>query len=204
MGYRELSELSFLDYVVGITIGSIGAELATNVDKSWWRGLVAMVVFSSLEIILALISRKSIKIRGFINGNPIVIMIRGEIDRKALKKAQIDINVLLTQAREQGYFDLSDIDYAIMETNGKISFLPTPQKRQLSPQDFNFNTTRTGLCINLIIDGRVIEDNLKYAGITKKELEKILRQKRLHAEDVLLLTYDEQGKTQVFKNSLSK
>ena len=200
MGYRELSELSFLDYVVGITIGSIGAEMATNVDKSWWRGVLAMVVFAGLEILLSFITRKSNKAKAFISGKPIIIMKNSEIDKNALKKAQIDINDLLTQAREQGYFDLSDIDYAIMEHNGKISFLPVPLKRPLNPKDFNINANYSGLCTNLIIDGQIINENLVYAGITESKLESILKEKKLKAEQVMLLTYDEAGNIQVFEN----
>lgn len=201
MGYRELSELSFLDYVVGITIGSMGAEMATNVDKNWWRGVVAMTTFALMEIFLAFISRKSNKIRAFVMGKPIIIMEQGNIDRKALKKAQIDINDVLTQAREQGYFDLSDIDCAVMEDNGKISFLPKPLKRPLNPKDFNLSPSRSGICTNLIVDGIVMEENLISAKVSQKQLNKILSQRNLKAEEVLLLTMDESGQIQVFKNN---
>lgn len=203
MGYRALSELSFLDYVVGITIGSIGAEMATNVDKSWWRGLIAMTVFAFSEIALSYLTRKSTKARSFVAGKPIIIMSNGEIDRNALKKAQIDINDLLTQAREQGYFALSDIDYAIMENNGKISFLPTPLKRPLSPKDFNINADYSGLCTNLIIDGQIVNENLVYAGVSADKLNKILKERNLKPEEILLLTYDEAGNVEIFENKKS-
>lgn len=204
MGYRALSELSFLDYVVGITIGSIGAEMSTNVDKSWWRGLIAMSVFALMEIFLSYLSRKSNGIRKFVTGKPIIIINKGKMDRKALKKAQIDINDLLTQAREQGYFNLSDIDYAIMENNGKISFLPTPLKRQLSPEDMKLKPTYSGLPTTLIMDGHIMEHNLKHAGVSKKELDRILADEKVTARDVLLLSRDESGNINIFKNKTSK
>ena len=134
-------------------------------------------------------------------GKPIIIMEQGNIDRKALKKAQIDINDVLTQAREQGYFDLSDIDCAIMEDNGKISFLPKPLKRPLNPKDFNLSPSRSGICTNLIVDGIVMEENLISAKVSQKQLNKILSQRNLKAEEVLLLTMDESGQIQVFKNN---
>ena len=199
MGYRELSELSFLDYTVGITIGSIGAELATNVDKSWWRGLVAMLVFALVEVFFAFLSRKNMKLRKFMTGNPIIIMSGGEIDRKAMKKAQIDVNDLLTQAREQGYFDLSDIDYAIMEINGRISFLPVTQQKPVVAKDLDIKPQHTGLCTTLIVDGEIMEDNLVYAKVTPKQLDEILEKKKVKPQEVLLLTYDETGEVQVFK-----
>lgn len=199
MGYRELSELTFLDYIIGITIGSIGAELATNVDESWWRGVLAMSCFAGLEILLSYLSRKSNKVRAFVSGKPIIIMKNGQIQKQALKKAQIDINDLLCQAREQGYFDLSSIDYAIMEINGKISFLPTVDNQAPTLKDLNINKKHSGLCTNLIIDGDVIKENLEYAKLTDNDLIKILKKRNLEQGDVLLLTYDESGNVEYYK-----
>lgn len=199
MGYRELSELTFLDYVIGITIGSIGAELATNVDENWWRGVIAMACFAGLEILLSYLSRKSNKIRGFVTGKPIIIMSKGQIQKQALKKAQIDINDLLCQAREQGYFDLADIDYAIMEINGKISFLPTVDNQPPTLKDLNISKKHSGLCTNLIVDGDVIKENLEYVKLTDNDLSKILKKRNLEQGDVLLLTYDEAGNVEYYK-----
>lgn len=199
MGYRELSELTFLDYVIGITIGSIGAELATNVDENWWRGVLAMTCFAGLEILLSYLSRKSNKVRAFVSGKPIIIMKNGQIQKQALKKAQIDINDLLCQAREQGYFDLSSIDYAIMEINGKISFLPTVDNQAPTLKDLNINKKHSGLCTNLIIDGDVIKENLEYAKLSDNDLNKILKKRNLEQGDVLLLTYDEAGNVEYYK-----
>lgn len=200
MGYRELSELTFLDYVVGITIGSIGAELATNVDENWWRGVIAMITFAVIEILLSFITRKSSKARGFITGKPIIIMSGGKIDKKALSKAQIDINDLLYQAREQGYFDLADIDYAIMEINGKISFLPIPTKRTLDPTDFNINPEHKGLCTSLIVDGEILKENLPIAKLSPNDLDIILKERKLKPKNILLMTYDEAGNINVYEN----
>ena len=161
MGYRQISEMSFFDYVVGITIGSVAAEMATNIDTQWWRGVIAMSVYALFEILLPWISRKSVRARSFISGKPVVLIKNGQIDKNALKKAHLDINDLLSSARGQGYFSLSDIDGAIMETSGKVSFLPTPQMRQLNPKDFNFSPMHTGLCTNLVLDGKIMYSNLK-------------------------------------------
>ncbi len=199
MGYKELSQLSFLDYVIGITIGSIGAEMATNIDDDWWHGLEAMVILALLEILLSFLTRKSLKVREFVVGKPIIVMKNGEINRDALKKSQIEVNDLLSQAREQGYFNLSDIDYAIMETDGKLSFLPKPLNRALNPKDFNFSPERTGMCINLVIDGQIIEDNLVSAKLTEKKLDDIIAQRGLKKEDIFLLTVDETGSIEVYK-----
>lgn len=201
MGYRQISEMSFFDYVVGITIGSVAAEMATNIDTQWWRGVIAMAVYALFEILLPWISRKSVRARSFISGKPVVLIKNGQIDKNALKKAHLDINDLLSSARGQGYFSLSDIDGAIMETSGKISFLPTPQMRQLNPKDFNFSPMHTGLCTNLILDGKIMYSNLKETGIDERKLNKILADRQVRLKDVLLLTVNEAGQTEIYKKS---
>lgn len=190
MGYRQISEMSFFDYVVGISIGSIAAEMATNIDIEWWKGVSAMVIYGIIGILLSVISQKSIKARKFISGTPIVLIEKGKINKQSLKKARIEIDDLLTSARGNGYFNIGDIDYAIMETTGKISFLPVALKRQLNPQDFNFAPEREGLYVNVIIDGRIMKDDLKYAKMTMPQLEAELKKQNKKAEDVLLATVD--------------
>ena len=199
MGYRQISEMSFFDYVVGITIGSVAAEMATNIDTQWWRGVIAMAVYALFEILLPWISRKSVRARSFISGKPVVLIKNGQIDKNALKKAHLDINDLLSSARGQGYFSLSDIDGAIMETSGKVSFLPTPQMRQLNPKDFNFSPMHTGLCTNLVLDGKIMYSNLKETGIDERKLNKILAGRQVRLKDVLLLTVNEAGQTEIYK-----
>lgn len=190
MGYRQISEMSFFDYVVGISIGSIAAEMATNIDLEWWKGVTAMVIYGIVGILLSVITQKSIKARKFISGTPIILINNGRIDKKALKKARIEIDDLLTSARGNGYFNIADIDCAIMETNGKISFLPMAMKRQLNPGDFNFSPEREGLYVNVIIDGKIMEEDLKYAKITKSELELELKRQNKKLENLILATVD--------------
>ncbi len=199
IGYRQISELSFFDYIIGITIGSVAAEMATNIDLEWWKGISVMVIYVAVGAVFSLISQKSIKARKIISGQPIIIIEKGKIIKKNLKKAKIEINDLLTSARTNGYFNLGDIDYAIMENTGKISFLPVPMKRQLNPKDFNFAPVREGLCINVILDGRIMENDLKNANMTKKELEKQLKSQDKKIENILLATVDANKKLTVFE-----
>ena len=190
IGFRQISEMSFFDYVVGITIGSIAAEMSTNIDLEWWKGITAMVVYGAVGVFLSVITQRSLKARKIIAGKPIILMENGNIIRKNLKKARIEVDDLLSSARGNGYFNLSDIDYAIMETTGKISFQPVAKKRQLNPKDFNFAPEREGLYINVIMDGKVIDDNLSVAGITRQELEFMLKAKGDRLEDIMLGTID--------------
>ena len=189
MGFRQISEMSFFDYVIGITIGSIAAEMATNIDVEWWHGVVAMSVYGLLGFLISLSTQKSIKMRKFISGQPIVLIDKGKILRENLNKARIEINDLLTSARGNGYFNLSDIDYAIMETTGKISFQPVALKRPLNPKDFNFAPQREGLYYNLVIDGQIMEKDLKNAKISETELKKQVKNHGAKIEDVIPVSY---------------
>lgn len=198
-GYRQIAELSFFDYVVGITIGSIAAEMSTNIDLEWWKGILAMVIYGIFNVVLSKINQKSIKARSFIDGTPIILINKGKISKNALKKAKIEIDDLQASARINGYFNLSDIDYAIMETTGKISFMPTPLQRPLNPKDFNFSPERTGLTVNVVLDGKIIKDNLPVAGVTEQKVNQILKDKNLKIENVLLLTIDSSGSIDVFE-----
>lgn len=190
MGFRQISEMSFFDYVIGITIGSIAAEMATNIDLEWWKGILAMVVYGVVGVLISVLAQKSVKARKFISGKPIIIIERGKISKKGMRKARVELDDLLTSARVNGYFNLSDIDYAIMETTGKISFQPVAQKRQLNPKDFNFAPEREGLYINVIMDGHIIDDNLSVTGVTKKELDNMLKAKGDKLENIFLGTID--------------
>lgn len=202
IGFRQISEMSFFDYVIGITIGSIAAEMSTNIDLEWWKGITAMAVYGIIGVILSLLSQKSLAARKIISGKPIILIEKGKISKKNMKKARIELDDLLSSARGNGYFNLSDIDYAIMETTGKISFQPVGQKRNLNPKDFNFAPQNEGLYINIIMDGNIIEDNLSVAGITKKELGNMLKARGERVEDIILGTIDSNKQLSIFhKNS---
>ncbi len=201
IGFRQISEMSFFDYVIGITIGSIAAEMSTNLDLEWWKGITAMAVYGIIGVVLSLLSQKSIAARKIISGKPIILIEKGKISKKNMKKARIELDDLLSSARGNGYFNLSDIDYAIMETTGKISFQPVGQKRNLNPKDFNFAPQNEGLYINIIMDGNIIEDNLSVAGITKKELGNMLKARGEKIEDIILGTIDSNKQLSIFKKN---
>lgn len=198
MGFRAIAELSFFDYVVGITIGSVAAEMCTNLDIEWWKGVTAMVVYTLLDVTFIVLSQKSLKARKFISGLPIILIDNGKIIKHNLKKARIELDDLLTSARLAGYFNISDIQFAIMETSGKISFMPIPQERPLCPTDFNFTPEAQSLQVNVIMDGKIVENNLAAAGITKKELVRRVHRKNKEVKDIFLGTMDSKKVLTIF------
>ena len=92
IGHKQISQLELFDYITGITLGSIGAELATTLDKPWWKPAISMLVFGAVTVVLGAVTRKFPKARKFINGTPTIIMNRGKIYRKNMKKAKLELS----------------------------------------------------------------------------------------------------------------
>ncbi len=199
MGYRQMSQMSMFDYVNGITIGSIAAEMATSLDKSFLQPLTAMIVYALAAVCLSLAGSKSLKARRFIEGTPLILLNNGEIYRKNLKKAKIDVTEFLTQCRLQGYFDVSKLQTAILEENGKISFLPKVSDRPITPADMTLSPTQDYMVANVILDGKVLPENLRHTGNNLQWLEgQIKGQGANSAKDVLLATCDSSNQVTVF------
>jgi uncharacterized membrane protein YcaP (DUF421 family) len=191
MGYRQMSQMSMFDYVNGITIGSIAAEMATSLDENFMQPLTAMIVYAAAAIFLSLISSKSLAARRVIEGTPLILLNHGELYRENFKKAKIDVSEFLVQCRVSGYFDISKLETAILEGNGKISFLPKVSDRPMTPNDMNLSPQQDYMVANVILDGKLMEENLKHTGKDEKWLlNQIKGQGASGIEDVLLATCD--------------
>lgn len=205
MGNREMSQLSVFDYVNSITIGSIAAEMATCEFTDVVKPFTAMIIFALCIILLSILTDKSIKLRRFLTGKPSILYDNGQIYYKILAKAKMDLGEFLMQCRVNGYFDLSDIQTAILESNGKISFLPVSNKRPITGEDLNISPAQDYLVANVIIDGKIMPQNLKYIGQNEKWLTK-----QLHAQsisdisEVFLATCDRDNKLCVYKKLKDK
>jgi uncharacterized membrane protein YcaP (DUF421 family) len=167
----------------------------------WWKGVTAMAIYALFEIFLSFISQKSITARKLISGKPIIIIQNGKINKENLKKARIELEDLVSLARISGYFSLGDIDYAIMENTGEISFLPIATKRTLNPKDFNFSPQRTGLPTSVIVDGKYMDDDMQRVKLEKTKLQNIMNSRNLKVENVLLATIDENGHIEFFEKT---
>jgi uncharacterized membrane protein YcaP (DUF421 family) len=199
MGYRQMSQMSMFDYVNGITIGSIAAEMSTSLDKNFMQPLVAMIVYSIAALVLSWTSSKSMKIRRVVEGTPIVLLNHGEIYKDNLKKAKIDVSEFLVQCRVNGYFDVSKLETAILEGNGKISFLPKATDRPATPADMSLAPSQDYMVANVILDGKIMEQNLKHTGNDEKWLQNQIKgQGAKEVKDVLLATCDSSNKVTVF------
>ncbi|MDO4544124.1 MAG: DUF421 domain-containing protein [Clostridia bacterium] len=169
MGNKQLSQLSLFDYVVGITIGSIAAELATELDTPINSG-TALIAYGLIAVLISFLTNKSIVCRRIFAGRPILLMDAGKLFKKGFKKARLDLHEFLAMARVSGYYNINTVETAIMETNGNISFLPKSVSRPVTTQDMAMNPTQEHMQRNLIMDGRLMEENMKAAGVTARWL----------------------------------
>ena len=200
MGNREMSQLSVFDYINSITIGSIAAEMATGEFTDILKPFTAMIVFAILNLSLSLLTNKSLKLRRLITGKPSILYDKGQIYYKNLSKAKMDLGEFLAQCRVNGYFDLSNIQTAILEANGKISFLPISDNRPVTGKDLNIHPEQEQLVANVIIDGQMMPLNLKHLGLDEKWLSKQLHLHDIHAvSEVFLATCDSNHKLCVYK-----
>lgn len=174
IGYRQMSEMSMFDYISGITIGSMAAEMATSLDKSFWEPLIAMVVYGLLTAFLAWLTGKNIQIRRFLSGSPYILFNDGKIYEGNFKKGHIDLSEFLVQCRLNGFFDLAELQTAILEENGRISFLAKSQNRPVCPSDLDLSPSKEQLLPTYIMDGQILTENLEHSGKDETWLSKQL------------------------------
>ena len=173
MGHKQVAQLDFFDYVSGITIGSIGAELATELEKPY-KPLIALCIWGGASILLNLLAHKIPRTRKYINGTPTILMQNGKIYRENLKMAKLDLSEFMLLCRERGYFDLEEIQLAVFEHNGRLSILPKSLDRPLSPRDINLSPKEASIGVEIIMDGRILGENLQRIGRDENWLNKQL------------------------------
>ena len=197
LGKKQVSQLSLFDYVVGITIGSIAADISLDLEKDLIAGIVSLLLYGIIAYIIAKATMKSITLRRFITGVPTILMENGKIIQSGLKKSKLDINDFLAEARTQGYFDL------IMEINGSISFLLKEKDKPSNKSDVNAKLSNSGIPANVIIDSNYMENNMEAMGKGKKWLDhelKVLGYKNY--DNILLATCDNNGKIIVYRKNV--
>lgn len=204
IGKKQVSELSLFDYVVGISIGNFASEMTMNLDGQYINGVIAVIIYGIIAYLVAVLTMKSMFLRRVIIGTPTIIIQEGKILEKNMRKVKIDINDLLEQCRTAGYFNINDINYAIMEANGKLSIMPKGEQKPLTPKDMKIKTTKEGLCANIIIDGNVMMNNLENMNKTEEWLEKELRVKGYKdINNILLATLDVNEKITIYEKNLN-
>jgi len=204
LGKKQVSQLSLFDYVIGISIGNFAAEMTINLESKEINGIWAVVLFGLFAYTISYLTMKSIVLRRFFMGTPTILIQDGKILEKNLKKMKFDINDMLEEIRSAGYFDLSQVEYAILEANGEVSILPKSEYRPLTPKDMKVKVDKEGLCCNLIIDGKIMHNNLKNINKNEKWLDKALKVKGYSdISKILLATVDVNEKIVVYERNLN-
>ena len=203
MGKKQISELNFFDYVVGITIGSIAADISLDIEKNMIAGIAALFIYGFISYIISFVSIKSILARRFFIGVPTVLVEKGKIIESGLKKSKIDVNDLLMEARENGYFNLDEIDYALMEVNGNISFLPKEKEKPVTKRDMKIKCSNEGLTVNAIIDSKYMVNNMKAINKDKEWLDHELKVNGYdNYDNILLATIDNNYKVTIYEKNV--
>lgn len=199
MGNREMSQLTMFDYIVGITIGSIAAEMSTSLENNFMEPVVAMIVYGLVTVFISYITCRSLSLRRFFTGRARILLDNGKLYRKNFKSAKIDLNDFLMECRINGYFNLSDIQTAILEPNGRVSFLPKSLKRPANPEDLNLSPNPENVVINVILDGVLLKENLAKTGNNINWLENNLKKQGINdIKKVFLATCDSQNNLSVY------
>ena len=198
IGKKQVSELSLFDYVIGISIGNFAAEMTINLESQEINGIVAVLIFGIVAYIVSYITMKSIYLRRFFIGVPTIIIDKGKINYKNMKKFKMDINDLLEQARINGYFDLSEIEYGIMEANGIMSFKLKDIYDTPTNKDLNINTKNIGICANIIIDGKYMKNNISNMNKNLEWVENKIKDMGYNINNILLATLNEKDEINIF------
>lgn len=199
MGRKQVAQLTPFDYIIGISIGSIAAEFAVNRDTPILDGIVGLVVYSLAAVLISILTDKSLAMRRFFTEKPLLLIQHGKINDRELRKSKMDLNDLLSQCRVAGAFSIDEIEHAVLEPNGQLSILKKAEQSPVTPQQLSLNVQPAVLCAEVILDGRVMTENLKGIGHDETWLSHALKEQGApSADQIFLALCDENGTLSVF------
>ena len=196
MGKREIGQLQPFELAISIMIADLASIPMTEIGIPITNGIIPILGLLIMHLIISIINMKSIKAREIICGKPRILIYRGKIDEKALIKERFTINELEERLRGNNIMNLGDIEYAILETSGQVTVIPKPEKRNVIAEDLNITPEYEGIPYDLVVDGKVMNKNLKKIGKDYNWLKKEVRKFNMNPEEALIVTYD--GKGQIF------
>lgn len=202
MGKKQISQLNIFDYIIGITIGSVGADISLDLNKHFIDGIVCLVTFGLFGAFVSFITLKSIRLRRLFSGTPSMLIEDGKIIEDGLKKVRFDINDLMEEMRNAGYFDISSIAYAIMETSGRVSFLPKDDSMPITKKDMDLKIVPSSLVCNAIIDGNIMINNLRAINKDREWMMHELKVMGKKLDDILLATVDSNYKVSIYEKGI--
>ncbi len=196
MGKREIGQLQPFELAISIMIADLASIPMTETGIPIWNGIVPILGLLVMHLVISLLNLKSIRAREIICGKPRILIYRGKIDERALKKERFTINELQERLRGNNIMNLGDVEYAILETSGQITVIQKPEKRNTIPEDFGITPEYEGIPYDLVVDGKIMTDNLQKIGKNYQWLEKQVEKFHIRPIDALIVTFD--GKGQIF------
>ena len=194
MGKRQAGQLQPFDLVIAVMIAEVASTPMAGAGVPITYGIVPVITLLALHSGIALASIKSDKLRAFFSGKPSIVIHKGVIRCRELKKLGYNLNDLIEQLRVKNVISISDVHYAVLETNGDLSVMLKPEKRPVQPDDLKLHPENPGFCFDVIMDGKIKPKNLEKLGFTETDLDLVLRQTGVkHIKSVFLATSDETG-----------
>lgn len=196
MGKRQIGELQPFELAISIMIADLASVPMSELGIPLTNGIIPILGLLVMDLLISWLNMKSINFRKIVCGKPSILVYRGKIDEKQLKKERFTINELQERLRGNDIFDIADVEYAILETNGEISVITKPGKKNLTPEDMGIKAEYEGIPYDLVVEGKVMHENLKTIGKNEKWLDKELDKFNTKSKDVLIATIN--GKGEIF------
>jgi len=193
MGKREIGQLQPFELAISIMIADLASIPMTDTGVPISNGIIPILGLLVMHLVISVVNLKSIKAREIICGKPRILIYRGKIDEKALKKERFTINELEERLRGNNVVNLCDVEYAILETSGNITVIQKPEKRNTIPEDFNIVPDYEGISYDLVVDGKIMDENLKKLGKNYQWLKKQVEKFNIRPEEALVVTIDAKG-----------
>ena len=193
MGKREIGQLQPFELAISIMIADLASTPMADTGIPLTNGIIPILALLVMHLVISIINIKSIKARQILCGKPSILIYRGKINEKNLKKERFTVNELEERLRGNNIVNIGDVEYAILETSGQITVIQKPNKRTTIPEDFGIEPEYEGIAYDLIVDGKVMYENLK---ILKKDydwLKKQVNKFGILPEQALLVTIDGKG-----------
>lgn len=193
LGKKQLSQLSFFEYIVGITIGSIAAEISTGLDRNFMYGIYSMLVWSLIPFLAGLIAMKNKKARDFIEGQSTVVIKDGKIQEDNLTKEKYSSEELLQLLRNKNVFQVADVEFAVLEGNGDLNVLLKKEKQPITSADLELDVAPEKVPQTVILDGQIMDEALNASGLSRSWLEVELKKLNVSLDNVYIGQIDSFG-----------
>lgn len=199
MGKRQIGEMQTSELVVTLLISDIASLPMQNTDQSLLSGFVPILILIICEIVLSVLMMKRARFRRLVCGLPQIIIKNGEIDQAQMKKLRMSTEDLCEQLRQAGCFKLSQVEYAIIETNGKLSILKKPEEESPSCSQLNIKPEKGNIETVVISDGELSKNSIEICGTSEQKIKKILNSEKTKLEDVFIMTFNNSGQYKIIK-----